>query len=165
MPATPIVNKTPVAILSRSRLFRETCAAWLRLQREISTVAVAGSMHQLLKRLDGCAAPVLLAHGRFDGLLGAEIAWDVKTLLPAAHLVVLGDHRSDADLARWIDAGAMAYLEHDASPGELLQTISDVVRGCPRCSLASVTRVIGRRGQETCKAGQSGGRPAAKPLA
>jgi DNA-binding NarL/FixJ family response regulator len=159
-----LATKTPVSILSYSRLFRETIAAWLRLQDHIPWVATAGSVLQLLHRLEGRAANVLLAHTRIDGALGRELVWDAKTLMPSAHLIVLGFRQSEQDLVRWIEAGAMAYVEHDASPGELLQTIRDVAQGCPRCSLSPFTRVIGRYRQITCKAAHLDGRPTAEPL-
>ena len=121
MNTAELVPRISVSILSHSRLFRETIAAWLKLQEEIRWVVTAGSTHQLLLRLDGRAADVLLAHTRIDGVLGAELVWDAKTLLSATHLIVLGFRQSEQDLVRWIEAGAMAYFEQDASPVELLE--------------------------------------------
>ena len=164
MNATELAPQTSVSILSHSRLFRETIAAWLDLQDEIQWVVAAGSTHQLLERLDGRAADVLLAHTRIDGVLGAELVWDAKTLLSATHLIVLGFRQSEQDLVRWIEAGAMAYLEQDASPVELLEVIRDVARGRPRCSMSRLTRVIGRLSRMTCKAALVEGRPTAQPL-
>jgi DNA-binding NarL/FixJ family response regulator len=164
MHATELATKTSVSILSHSRLFRETIAAWLKLQDQIRWVATAGSVHQLLDRLNGRATDVLLAHARIDGVLGTELVWDAKTLLPATHLIVLGFRQSEQDLVRWIEAGAMAYLEHDASPAELLETIRDVSRGRPGCSMSLLTRAIEGLGHMTCKAAQSDGPPRAEPI-
>ncbi len=154
--------KTSVSILSDSSLFRETIAAWLRYREEFHLLAAAGSMHQLRQRLNGHATDVLLAHTSIKGVLGAELLWDTKTLLPATNLIVLGFRRNEQDLVRWIEAGAMAYLEQDATSAELLETIRGVARGGPRCSISLLTRVIDRFGRMTCKAAHFGGRPAAE---
>ncbi|MGA2253920.1 MAG: hypothetical protein ABSG53_04600 [Thermoguttaceae bacterium] len=65
-------------------------------------------MHRLLKRLNGGAADVLVAHTSIDSALGTELIWDAKTLLPATHLIVLGFRQSEQDLVRWIEAGPAA---------------------------------------------------------
>ena len=63
-------------------------------------VAAAGSMHQLLQRLKGRTPDILLAYTHIDGVLGSELVWDAKTLLPATRLVVLGFRQSEQDLVR-----------------------------------------------------------------
>jgi DNA-binding NarL/FixJ family response regulator len=142
MHSAEIATKTSVSIISHSRLFRETIAAWLELQKEVAWVAAAGSMCQLFQRLGGRAADVLLAHTRVDGILGAEFIWDARVLLSATHLIVLGYRQSEQDVIRWREAGAMDYLEQDASPSQLLDSIRDVAIGRPGCSMALHTRAI-----------------------
>ena len=143
-------------MLSDSRLFRETIAARLKFESGIHLVATAGSIHKLWRRLDGRVADMALVHTRIDGVLGRELLWDAKTLLPATHLIVLGFRRSRQDLLRWVEAGATAYLEQEASSGELLATIHGVARGMhPKCSMALLTHVVEYRRRMTHLSGRS----------
>ena len=164
MHATGLARKIAVSILSDSLLVRETIAAGLKFQDQIHVVANAGSLHQLLQRLDGRVVDVLLAHANIDGALGAELRWDARTLMPATHLIVLGFRRSAQDLVRWVEAGAMAYLEQDVSCRELLETIRDAARWRPGCSMSLLTRVIEPLGQMTYKAARLDGCRSAQPL-
>jgi DNA-binding NarL/FixJ family response regulator len=141
--ATKTAPKTSVSILSDSRLFREAIGAWLKRQEEIHWVAVAGTMQQLLQRLGGRAADVLLVHAKPDGILGRHLAFDVRTLLPAARLIVLQSQRGAQDLDPWREAGAMDYLQHDSSPAQLMESIRDAAGGCPSSSVARHPRVVG----------------------
>jgi CheY-like chemotaxis protein len=133
MHASEPAAKTSVAVLSDSRLFRETIAARLKSQEEIDLVADADSTHQLRQRINGSPARVLLVHTAIDSALGSELLSDAKTLLPATCLIALAFRQSEQDLDRWIHAGAMAYLDQDVSSLELLETIRKVARkrrGC-----------------------------------
>lgn len=161
MKTTEIVTKTSVSFLSHSRLFRETIAARLKLEEEIQFVAAAGSIHQLRQHLSGRPLDIVLVHTNIDGVLGRELACDAKILLPAAHLIVLAFRRSKQDLVRWVEAGATAYLEQEASILELLTTIRDIAQGGhPRCSISLLTRVVEPHRQMT----HLNGRPGAELL-
>jgi len=156
-------TKISVSILSDSRLFRESVAAWLKRRREIDCAVAAGSVQHLLGRLAGRTADVLLAHANVEGVLGRELLYGLRTLLPSARLVVLESRRDGQDLVHWIGAGAAVYLEQDVAADELLQAIVDVARGCP-CAASRYTRVIGPKGRTTCRAAHAGGRTTAEPL-
>ena len=60
MHAPELATRVSVAVLSDSRLFRETIAARLKLEEEIHLLADAGSVRQLLERLNGSAVDVIL---------------------------------------------------------------------------------------------------------
>jgi DNA-binding NarL/FixJ family response regulator len=160
MQVSPIGPKTSVSVLSDSRLFRETISAWLRRHEDIECV-VAASIEHLRRRLEAREAEVLLVRARIDGLLGRELAYEMRTLLPATRLIVMQSHVAQShygehDLAGWIEAGAVDYLHQNASPAELLQSIRDAARGCPRCSMSRYLRVIGPSGEITYKAAYLG---------
>ena len=87
---------------------------------------------------------MLVAHSQSNGALEAELLWDVKARMPATRLILLGKQ----DMVRAVDAGAMACLDQDASPAELLETIRDVSRGCPGCSMSLLTRLVGSSGSQ-----------------
>jgi DNA-binding NarL/FixJ family response regulator len=85
-------------------------------------------------------------------MLGGELTYEIRLLLPAARLIVLESPDSKHDLARWIEAGAVDYLTHDSSPSELLKCIREAAHAAPRCSISRHTRVIGPTGQTICTA-------------
>lgn len=157
-------RKSSVSILSDSRLFRETTRAWLVRRKEIHCVATAASIRQLQRRLGGRAMDVLLAHARIDGILGTELLYEVRTLLPATRLIVLESRRSENDLVRWIEAGAADYLQQDSTRGDLLRSIRAAASGCPSCAACRHMRVHGAAGPATWKAGRSDGPSRAQPL-
>jgi DNA-binding NarL/FixJ family response regulator len=161
MHVSPIGPKTSVSVLSDSRLFRETISAWLTRHRDIQCVAVVGSLQHLRRRPEVCAAEVLLVRARIDGVLGRELAYEMRTLLPLMRLIVMQSHCGERDLVRWIEAGAVDYVDQSASPAELLRSIRDAARGCPRCSMSRHTRVIRASSETTYKAAHLDDRPAA----
>ena len=129
-------------MLSDSRLFREVIAARLKLEEAIHLVAAAHTIHDLRRRLNGRAARVVVVHASIDGVLGRELVWDAKTLIPTSHLIVVGFRRSRQDLLQWVEAGAVAYLEQDTPTMELLETIREVACGSPSCLTSLLTRVV-----------------------
>jgi DNA-binding NarL/FixJ family response regulator len=143
--------KTSVSVISDSRLFRETICSWLKRHQDIQCVAAAGGLQHLRQRPEVRAAEVLLVRARIDGVLGRELAYEMRTLLPSMRLIVVQSHDGEHDLVRWIEAGAVDYLHHSASPAELLQSIRDSARGCPRCSMSLHTRVIRASSETTYK--------------
>ncbi len=152
-----ITTNTSISFLSHSRLVRETIAARLRLEEGIRFITAASSIHQLRQHLSGRPVDVVLVHTNIDGVLGRELVWDAKTVLPATHLIVLAYRRSKQDLIRWAEAGAMAYLEQETSITELLETIRDVAGGGhPRCSISLLTRVVESSRQMTHLKGRPG---------
>ena len=147
MQVFPIGPKTSVTVISDSRLFREAISAWLRRQQDIQCLAAVGSLQHLRQEPEVCAAQVLLVRARIDSVLGRELAYEMRTLLPATRLIVVQSHDGEHDLVRWIEAGAVDYLHRGASPAELLQSIRDAARGCPRWSISRHTRLIGPFGE------------------
>ncbi len=165
MHASQIGPKTSVSVLSDSRLFRETISAWLKCHKDIQFVAAAGSLQHLRQRPEIRAAQVLLVRAQSCGMLGQELVYEMRTLLPASRLIVMQSHDGEQDLVRWIEAGAVDYLHRGASPAELLQSIRDAARGCPRCSMSRHTRVIGPSSETTYTAAYFGdSSPVAKPV-
>jgi DNA-binding NarL/FixJ family response regulator len=67
-------------------------------------------------------------------------------------MIVLQSSDSRDDLANWIEAGAVDYLPHNASPADLINSIREAARAAPRCSMSRHTRVIGPFGKTTYKA-------------
>jgi DNA-binding NarL/FixJ family response regulator len=165
MRVSHIESKTTVSVISDSRLFRETISSWLDRHNDIQCVAAAGSLQHLRQQAATPASQVIVVRAPIDGMLGRELTYETRTLLPSARLIVVQSHDSQHDLVRWIEAGAVDYLHHDVSPAELLQCIREAARGCPQCSMSRHTRVIRASGEATYRAAYSGENPVAAPVA
>lgn len=144
-----------LSILANSRLFREALAARLADEDWVQLVSVAGTMHALLLRAEGRPSQVLVVRLDLESAVGAEVVWDIKSLLPAARIVVLGSAENDAEILRWVEAGATAYLEDDASWAHLVETIQSAAEGRATFSPAVVSRVVHRI--ENSRQANSGG--------
>lgn len=166
MRVSEIGQTTSVSVLSDSRLFRETLSAWLQGFKDIKCVAAADSLQHLRLRPEVCTAQVLLVRARIDGVLGRELAYEIRTLMPASWLIVMQTHDGEQDLVHWIEAGAVNYLHRAASPTDLLQSIRNAAHGRPGCSMSRHTRVTGPSGETTYKTAYLGNSPAlASPVA
>ena len=144
-----------LSILANSRLFREALAARLADEDWVQLISVAGTMYALLLQAEGRPSQVLLVRLDLESAVGAEVVWDIKTLLPATRIVVLGSAENDAEILRWVEAGAMAYLEDDASWAQLVETIQSAAEGRATFSPAVISRAVHRI--ENLKQAHSGG--------
>ncbi len=133
-----------LSILANSRLFREALAGRLADQDWVQLVSVAGTVYDLLLGAQARPINVLLVYLDIESAVGAEVVRNIKTLLPATRIVVLGCEQGDAEMLRWIEAGAMAGLEEGTSWAGLLETIRSVIEGRATCSSGVVSRVANR---------------------
>lgn len=128
-----MARRIQVATLSDSRLFREALSSRLALEDEVNVVCSAATIFDLLTRAQGHPIEILLvAHLTFRPGRTVEVVWDVKTLLPATRMIVLGVlgcEQDKADTVRWVEAGAMAWLGQDTTYESLLEVIRAVSEG------------------------------------
>jgi DNA-binding NarL/FixJ family response regulator len=152
-----------LSILSDSRLFREVLAARLASEDRLQVVSSAGTVYELLVRAQARPIHILLVYLGVESAIGAEVVWDIKTLLPATRVVVLGSPGGAADTVRWIEAGAMACLDDRASWACLLATIRSVAEGRATYSPEVVCRLV-RRMAELGQVGPGAKSVATEPL-
>ena len=127
-----MARRIQVATLSDSRLFREALSSRLALEDEVNVVCAAATIFDLLTRAQGHPIEILLAHLSFRPGLTVDVVTDVKTLLPATRMIVLGVlgcEQDNADTVRWVEAGAMAWLGQDTTYESLLEVIRAVSEG------------------------------------
>lgn len=149
-----MARRIQVAILSDARLFGEALSSRLALEDAIEVVSSAGTVYELLMRAEGRPIEVLLVHLHVRPRLAVELVWDVKTLLPAARVVVLGFERGNTQAVRWIEAGAMAWLGQESPYESLLEAVHAVSEGRILHSADVLTDVI-RRMARLEKGGQA----------
>jgi DNA-binding NarL/FixJ family response regulator len=137
-------RRIQVATLADSGLFRSALSSRLVLEDEMEVVSTAGTIYELVVRAQGRPIDVLLVYLSILSPLTLEIVFDIKLLLPATRIVVLGCEPGNPQPVRWIEAGAWAWLEHDASYDALLEAIRAVAEGRTFYATEVMTDVIGR---------------------
>lgn len=142
-----MARRIQLAILSDSRLFRDALSSRLAGEDEVAVVGAAGTIYDLLMRARGRPIDVLLAYLGIRSELAMEIVWDIKTLMPATRVVVLGCEGRKADTVGWIEAGAMAWLGHNTAYKSLVDAILAVSEGRTYCPTEVVTDVALRVAQ------------------
>jgi DNA-binding NarL/FixJ family response regulator len=134
-----------VAVSSASRLWRETIAACLAREDGITLVGAARSVYDLVVRPEARPTEVLLCYHPNVAVSEAQgICYDAKFLLPAARVIVLGFEEDAAGIGAWIEAGAVAYLEHDAPYQRLTAAIRAAASNQSCCSREVFTWALGR---------------------
>jgi len=133
-----------LAILSPSRLVRETVASRLADEPEVEVVGTAATIDSLIGLDRARAIDVVLVDLSLEPGPPLETLADVSALLPHVRSIVLGPPRSESQLARYVEAGASAALEPSASCATLLETMHAVAAGRPRCSLDALAEMVGR---------------------
>jgi DNA-binding NarL/FixJ family response regulator len=124
-----MAQRIRVAILSESRLFREAFSSCLAAEPEVEVVGQANTVHNLLFCAQGRPIDVLLVYAGIGPVRPPEALWEVKTLLPASRVALLGCERDYPDSARWHEADTMAWLGQDASYGSVREAIAALSEG------------------------------------
>jgi DNA-binding NarL/FixJ family response regulator len=140
-----MVRRTQVAILAEAGLLRQALCARLALENELQVASTAATIHDLVLRARGRPVDVLLACLSIPAGLAVEILFDVRLLLPATRIVVLGESPDERQAVRWVEAGVCAWLGPEASYQRLLKTIVAVSQGrafCPAEMVPDVARRI-----------------------
>ncbi len=124
-------NTIHVAILSQSRLFRETVASRLRAEPDIELAGSAETVEELVAVSVSQTIDVLVLDLSLERSSPEQIVWDITSLLPQTRVVSLLEQRSESEIVSCVEAGASACLECDVSYSVLLQTLRAVVDGRP----------------------------------
>jgi len=147
-----MVRRIQVAILAEAGLFRQALSARLALEAEMQVASAAATIYDLVLRARGRPMDVLLVSLGVPAGLAGEILFEMKLLLPATRIVVLGGAPDQREAVRWLEAGVFAWLGHEASYARLLEAIVAVAQGRAFCQPEMITDValrIARLGQRT----------------
>jgi DNA-binding NarL/FixJ family response regulator len=124
-----MARRIQVAILSESRLFREAFSSCLAAEPEVEVVGQANTVHELLVRAQGRSVDVLLVYPGVRPMRPPDALWEVKALLPASRVALLGCEPDHPDCAEWHEADIMAWLGQDASYQSVLEAIAALSEG------------------------------------
>jgi len=124
-----MAGRIRVAILSESRLFREAVSSCLAAEDEVEVVGQANTVHDLLLRAQGRSVDVLLVYPGSRPLRPLDTLWEVRALMPASRVALLGCEQDHPEIARWNEVDNVAWLGQDASYGSVLKAIATLSEG------------------------------------
>jgi len=124
-----MARRIRVAILSESRLFREAFSSCLAAEDEVEVVGQANTVHDLLLRAQGRSVDILLVYPGIGAVRPLEAIWDVKTLLPASRVTLLGSAPDHPEIARWNEVDNVGWLDQDTSYQSVLEAIAALSEG------------------------------------
>lgn len=96
---------------------------------DIMVVGVAADGHEVLERIRGSDADLLLLDMTMPGLSGVDLIQHICVETPSLPILVLSMHNEVQIASRALRAGACGYLTKDSDPEVLLAAIRKVARG------------------------------------
>ena len=121
-----------VVIASDVRLYREGLAGSLSQERALSVVGIASRLQEALACARDLAPDVVLLDIALPDCL--ELVRTLKRVAPGVKTVAFAVLDADGEILACAEAGMSGYVQRDASIGELVETLTSVVRGELLCS-------------------------------
>lgn len=121
--------KIRVLIADDHAVVRDGLAAMLGKWTDVTVVAVAENGREAVEAWKRCAPDVSLLDLRMPELDGVGAIEQIRSLDPAARVILLTTFDGEEDIYRAIRAGARAYLLKDAPRDEILNCIRQVHAG------------------------------------
>jgi DNA-binding NarL/FixJ family response regulator len=132
-----------VVVTHRNRLFRETLAAALDQQPDLSVMRTVASPGELWP-LTGDAPQVFVVDFDLPRKNGLGHAREIAQACPSAGVLLIGMSEVASDVIAACEAGASGYLKHDASLEELLEHVRALASGEALCSPKVAALIFGR---------------------
>ena len=140
-PALKVIGPDfPGVVISDIRLYREGLERVLNADGRVVVRGVAAGAAEALEKLTEDVQVVLIDVGLANAM--ATIA-AIRRALPA-RIVALGVADSDTDILACAEAGVHGYVGRDASLDELIQSVSNAVRGELQCSPRIAASLLSR---------------------
>ena len=132
MKAAPQIH---VLLVDDHRIVREGLAMVIDRQPDMRVTASAASADEAVQCYQQHRPDVTIMDLQLGGTSGVTAIRTIRTLDPAARIVVLTMMRGDEDIYRAMEAGAATYLLKDTAIEDLTQIVRDVHAGLnPRVS-------------------------------
>lgn len=131
-----------VAIVEDQRATREGLALLLDGTPGFVTCGRYGTMEEALEGLEREAPDVALVDLGLPGISGLDGIRYLRSRAPSLPVIVLTVHADDDHVFEAVCAGANGYLLKDTPPGQLLDSIREVLRGGAPMSPDVARRVL-----------------------
>ncbi|MBX0326394.1 response regulator transcription factor [Oscillochloris sp. ZM17-4] len=133
---------TRILIVEDQRIVREGLVALFEDEPGIAIVGEAAGGAAALELYARLRPDVVLMDLQMPGVDGAEATRRIRTLDPAARILVLTTYATDEFIFTALRAGAQGYLLKDASADELVAAIQAVRRGQTQLSPEVAARLV-----------------------
>ena len=117
-----------VAIADDHALFRMGLAALLGDEPDIDVVLEAGNGEDLLNRINGIPADVILMDVEMPGMGGLEATLKMREKHPDMRVVMLSAHNDPSTVLLAIENGARGYLLKHSRPEEVIDAVRTVMQ-------------------------------------
>ena len=118
-----------VAIVEDSSGVRDNWAKLINAAPGFECVCTSFSAEDALKKIPACRPHVVLMDINLPRMSGIECTARLKTQLPQLQILMVTVHGDNDRIFAALQAGASGYLLKRTAPHELLDSISDVMRG------------------------------------
>jgi len=135
-------QKISVVIVEDDERIREGISAFLNSTKEFVLKGVFGDCVSLLKNLDDILPDVFLMDISMPGMSGIECAAKIKSMYPAANIVMLTVYDDDAKIFDSLRAGASGYILKRTPLEQILEAIRDVNSGGAPMTPSIAKRVL-----------------------
>lgn len=132
-----------VAIVEDSAGVRDNWSKLLNAEPGFSCVGVCDTAEAALRRLPSWQPDVVLMDINLPGMSGIECTARLKEKMPDVHILIVTVYADNEHIFEALQLGANGYLLKCTAPAELLQAISDVMRGGAPMSGQIARKVIG----------------------
>ncbi len=130
------VRRTHVFLLTENRLLREALVRILSKRVDVAVVGALAFAPSVLDQIVTSHAEVVLLDSPNLAFHGPRLVANIRRVLPAAKIVMIGMERDEAAFFRAVRGGVMGYVLKDASALDIVNVVRAVGSGeaiCPSC--------------------------------
>ncbi len=121
--------KTKVALVEDTRGIRESWARLIDGAPGFECVCTCSSGEEALKKIPAASPDVVLMDINLPGISGIECTARLKQQLPKLQILIVTVHADNDRVYSALQAGASGYLLKRTTAAELLEGITDLMRG------------------------------------
>jgi DNA-binding NarL/FixJ family response regulator len=125
---------TKVSIVEDNDRIRTSLAALIDGSPGYRCVSTHGNAEEACRQIPAANPDVVLLDINLPGMSGIECVHKLRTMLPAARIVMHTVYEDEDRLFKSLRAGAHGYLLKRTPPSDLLKAITDARQGCAALS-------------------------------
>ncbi len=133
---------TRVAIVEDNKVIRESLAAYVHKDHELSCVCTCRTAEEALEVLPNEKPDVVLMDIQLPNQSGIECTAQLKQLLPEVRIIMVTVYGDPDLIFRALSAGACGYLLKRCTPEELITAVREVQQGGAPMSREIARKVI-----------------------